>query len=126
MDDSTNVKELAKKKANKTKGKVGRPKGSVAMGTEAAKVVVKDEEKNKAPNFHEDEDELIAQAWVSASENEDVGVGQKTLVFWEDVHNRYFLLQQKSLSPHVLIDRSWNQIKGRFLRHIQPGVSYFN
>jgi hypothetical protein len=34
-----------------------------------AKVAVKDEEKNKAPNFNEDEDEMVAQAWVSATEN---------------------------------------------------------
>jgi hypothetical protein len=87
---------------------------------------VKDDEKNKAPNFHSDEDELLACAWVSASDNPIVGVGQKSTSFWADVHSRYCKLQERSSSPETKFPRTWNQLKGRFLRHIQVHVNVFN
>lgn len=126
IDEATAAVKPAQKPAKKTKGKVGRPpKAVVTPGTTTKKV--KDETKNKAPNFQPDEDELIAQAWVSATENPIVGNGQKSATFWNDVHSRYCLLQEKSLSADTTnVERSWNQIKGRFLRHIQPGVYAFN
>jgi hypothetical protein len=43
--------------------------------------VVVDENINKAPNFHLDEDHLLAIAWVSASDNSLVGCEQKAAVF---------------------------------------------
>ena len=124
LKDVANVDKPAKKAPTKAKGKAGRPPKAVV--TPAAPVKVKDEEKNKSPNFHPDEDELIAKAWVSASENPIVGNGQKAATFWADVHSRYCLLQQKSSSEEVSFPRSWNQIKGRFLRHIQLNVQVFN
>jgi hypothetical protein len=126
LQEVTNNDKPVQKAVGKTKGKVGRPPKAVATPAAAAKVAVKDEEKNKAPNFHEDEDELVAMAWVSATENPIVGSGQKAAVFWGDVHSRYLLLQARSQSANVGNHRSWNQVKGRFLRHIQPNVSVFN
>ena len=124
LKDVANIDKPVQTTVGKTKGKVGRPKGAVANHAPVAKI--KDEEKNKAPNFHPDEDELIAQAWVSATENPIVGNGQKAATFWADVHSRYCLLQQRSPSRDVKFPRSWNQIKGRFLRHIQVNVGVFS
>ena len=104
----------------------GRPKGSVAKAPGTKKVKVKDETKNKAPNFHEDEDELAGHAHVNRSENSLAGVSKKSKVFWEDVTARYAILQEKSTSEHTKHERTWNQLKGRFLRQIQPAVSAFN
>jgi hypothetical protein len=108
--------EPTKKKAKKTK----------AASTGIKVEVTKDDDKNKSPNFHSDEDELLAVAWVSATDNPVVGVGQKALTFWADVHGRYCKLQEKSVSPETKFPRSWNQLKGRFLRHIQLNVNVFN
>jgi predicted RNA-binding protein with TRAM domain len=83
-------------------------------------------EKNKAPNFHSDEDELLAIAWVSATENPIAGVGQKAGTFWADVHQKYLKLQERSTSTETKYPRTWNQLKGRFLRHFQVNVSLFN
>jgi hypothetical protein len=83
-------------------------------------------EKNKALNFHSDEDELLAIAWVSATENPIAGVGQKAGTFWADVHQKYLKLQERSTSTETKYPRTWNQLKGRFLRHIQVNVSLFN
>jgi hypothetical protein len=97
--------------------------------SKSASTVVKletDDDKNKAPNFHTDEDKLLAVAWVSATDNHIVGVGQKSHTFWGDVHKRYCQLQEKSVSPETKFQRSWNQLKGRFLRHIQLNVNVFN
>jgi hypothetical protein len=85
-----------------------------------------DDNLNKAPNFHTDEDHLLAIAWVSASDNSLVGCGQKAAVFWTDVHTRYCQLQEKSVSPETKFPRTWNQLKGRFLRHIQLNINAFN
>jgi hypothetical protein len=108
--------EPAKKKAKKTK----------AASTVVKLEGTKDDDKNKSPNFHSDEDELLAVAWVSATDNPVVGVGQKAITFWADVHGRYCKLQEKSVSPETKFPRSWNQLKGRFLRHIQLNVNVFN
>jgi hypothetical protein len=97
--------------------------------SKSASTVVKletDDDKNKAPNFHTNEDELLAVAWVSATDNPIVGVGQKSHTFWGDVHKRYCQLQEKSVSPETKFPRSWNQLKGRFLCHIQLNVNVFN
>jgi hypothetical protein len=128
LKEVSNMKEPVKKRVKKTKAAGAKATApAVAPGDPApAQVAVKDEEKNKAPNFHPDEDELIAKAWVSASENPVVGNGQKAATFWADVHSRYCLLQEKSESIEVNYPRSWNQIKGRFLRHIQVNVGVFN
>jgi hypothetical protein len=99
-------------------------KSKVSSGTVIPKI--EDEDKNKSPNFHSDEDELLATAWVSATDNSIVGVGQKALTFWADVHARYCTLQERSLSPETKFPRTWNQLKGRFLRHIQINVNLFN
>jgi hypothetical protein len=85
-----------------------------------------DDNINKAPNFHSDEDQLLCIAWVSATDNSLVGCGQKAIVFWNDVHTRYTKLQEKSVSIETKYPRTWNQLKGRFLRHIQVNVNIFN
>jgi hypothetical protein len=80
---------------------------------------LKEGQGKKSPNFHSDKDEILAMAWVSASDNSIVSNGQKAKVFWADIHDRYFQLQQRSQSSEVGHPRSWNQLKGRFLQHIQ-------
>jgi hypothetical protein len=126
LKEVTNHDKPVQKAVGKTKGKVGRPPKAAGTPVATPKVKPEPSDVNKAPNFHEDEDELVAQAWVSATENPIVGSGQKAAVFWGDVHARYLLLQAKSRSINTTVDRSWNQVKGRFLRHIQPNVSVFN
>jgi hypothetical protein len=76
-------------------------------------ICLKEGQGEKSPNFHSDKDELLAMAWVSASDNSIVGTGQKAKVFWADVHSRYCALQERSLSSEVGYPRSWNQLKGR-------------
>jgi hypothetical protein len=108
--------EPPKKKPKKSKG----TSDTVVVKPE------KDDDKNKAPNFHSDEDELLAMAWVSATDNPIVGCGQKSVTFWADVHARYSKLQERSTSPETKFPRAWNQLKGRFLRHIQVNINVFN
>jgi hypothetical protein len=111
--------EPPKKKPKKSK--------KVSSDTVVPKIEgTKDDDKNKSPNFHSDEDELLTIAWVSATDNPIVGVGQKAITFWSDVHARYTKLQEKSPSPETKFPRAWNQLKGRFLRHIQVQVNVFN
>jgi hypothetical protein len=56
-----------------------KPKKS--KGTSNAVVVKKEKDgnKNKSPNFYSDKDELLAMAWVSATDNTIVGSGQKSV-----------------------------------------------
>jgi hypothetical protein len=79
----------------KKKGKKSKSASTVVVKLEA------DDDKNKSPNFHTDEDELLAVAWVSATDNPIVGVGQKSCTFWGDVHKRYCQLQEKYVSPET-------------------------
>ena len=123
---SSPLVELVNERVLNKKRAAGRPKGSVAKAPGTKKVKVKDETKNKAPNFHEDEDELVSHAYINRSENSLAGVSKKSKVFWEDVTARYAILQEKSTSEHTKHERTWNMLKGRFLRQIQPAVSAFN
>jgi hypothetical protein len=43
---------------------------------------------NKAPNFHSNEDDLLAIAWVSATKIPIAGTAQETANFWADVHKQ--------------------------------------
>jgi hypothetical protein len=56
----------------------------------------KEYEKNNSPNFHSNKDELLTIAWVYATDNPIVGVGQKAITFWSDVHSQYTKLQERS------------------------------
>jgi hypothetical protein len=103
-----------------------KPKKNKGTSDTVAVKPEKDDEKNKSPNFHSDEDELLAMAWVSATDNPIVGCGQKSVTFWADVHARYSKLQERSTSTETKFPRAWNQLKGRFLRHIQVHVNVFN
>jgi hypothetical protein len=108
--------EPTKKKAKKTKA------ASTVVKVEGTK----EDDKNKLPNFHSDEDEVLAVARVSATDNPVVGVGQKVITFWANVHGRYCKFQERSVSPETNFPRLWKQLKGWFLCHIQLNVNVFN
>jgi hypothetical protein len=105
------------------KKKVGKKKA----GHDGADVV-KDESggKTRNPNFHQDEDELLSRAWVSASVDPSKGNQQKSCDFWKEVQKRYELLQVRSDSMEVATPRDWMQLKYRFLRHIACYTMKFN
>jgi alpha-N-acetylglucosamine transferase len=60
-----------------------RKKPKKSKGTSDTVVVKKekDNEKNKAPNFHSDQDELLAMAWILASNNPMLDVDRSMLLF---------------------------------------------
>ena len=103
--DESSVKKKTKKveprkkaapKKNTKKGadviKTGRRKG----GPGRKKFAI-------APNYSEDEDYLIAVAFVSITVDPIRGVGQKSENFWSRVHEKFCMLQKSELGSALAI-----------------------
>lgn len=84
--------------------------------------------KKKARNFSQVEDLLLCKAYVNASENPRVGVGQKLAEFWGSVKEAFDALyvSEGVEEPLGKEERDHESLMNRFSRQIQPTVNRFN
>ena len=80
--------------------------------------------KKKFANYSEDEDYLIAMAFVHVTVDPIRGVGQKSETFWMRVHEKFCLLQEKELAVigHDIYDRTRDSIEQRWKKRISKSV----
>ena len=84
--------------------------------------------RKKFANYSEDEDYLIAMAFVHVTVDPIRGVGQKSETFWTRVHEKFCLLQQKEL-PVIgfdIIVRTRDSIEQRWKKRISRSVQLWN
>ena len=73
------------------------------------------------------EDELLARAYVNASEDPIVGADRKGSVFWTTVQQGYTqLFKESGLVIPGVTTRTMLSLKNRFQRNISPEVQQFN
>ena len=77
LKEVTNNDKPVQKAVGKTKGKVGRPPKAAGTPVATPKVKPESSDVNKAPNFHEDEDELVAQACIREPDHVKTGLESK-------------------------------------------------
>jgi hypothetical protein len=72
--------------------------------------------RKKFANYSEDEDYLIAMAFVHVTVDPIKGVGQKSETSWTRVHEKFCLLQQKELAiiGHNIYIRTRDSIEQRW------------
>ena len=84
------------------------------------KVVVKQE---RAPNYSKTEDELLCRAYVNITTDPTVGTDQTSTTFWQRIKDKFDLLRD---GKENVKDRSWDSLRNRFQKTIQPEMNYFN
>ena len=78
-----------------------------------------------APNYSEDEDYLIAVAFVSVTVDPIRGVGQKSENFWSRVHEKFCMLQKSELGSDSYT-RNKESIEQRWKKRISKSVQLWN
>jgi hypothetical protein len=82
--------------------------------------------KGRPPNFTEEEDTVLAKAYVSTSLNPIMGTDQKQEVFWGAVFDRFVELYKTDVEVQdldVLQKRTWRSLDQRYKKHLQPDVT---
>jgi hypothetical protein len=85
-------------------------------------------EGGQMPNYSEDEDYLIAVAFINVTVDPIRGVGQKGENFWTQVHDKFCMLQQKELvesGQHIQV-RNKDSIEQRWKKGIAKSVQLWN
>ena len=76
----------------------------------------------QVPNYSETEDMLIAKAFVNAKLNPIKGVAQKRISFYDQVHEKFKILQRTLLPKDKVFARTSKLIEQRWRRRISKGV----
>ena len=82
--------------------------------------------KKSAINYSDEEDFLIAVAFVNITLDPIKGVGQKSDSFWTRIQEKFCLLQQKELDANDIIICPPNSIEQRWKKTIQKNVQLWN
>jgi hypothetical protein len=85
-------------------------------------------EGGQIPNYSEDEDYFIAAAYTNVTMDTIRGVGQKGENFWMQVHDIFFMLQQKELvesGQHIQV-RTKESIEQRWKTTIAKSVQLWH
>ena len=101
VDSSSDDESSVKKPKKVEPKKKAAPKKNKKKGADVSETDTRKGPGRKkfaiAPNYSEDEDYLIAVAFVSVTVDPIRGVGQKSENFWTRVHEKFCLLQQSEL-----------------------------
>jgi hypothetical protein len=117
------AKKRAKKNADGTKGRAGRPPGSANLKGKKLKPPTGPGRKY----YSELEDLMLCKAWVNVSQNSQVGTNQTGPTFWKKIQETFTALMdsETDVGQQVYI-RLPNSLTDRFQRNIQKETTRFN
>ena len=84
------------------------------------------EGKVRAKNFSEDDDVILAKAYVAATLNPLIGTDQKLEAFWASVSDRFHEMYKLEIQDQdylLSLQQTWRSLEQRYKKFIQPDVT---
>ena len=82
--------------------------------------------KSRPRNFVEEEDVILARAYVNISQDGAIGTNQTIHDFWKRIKEVFDKLVEDDKELEDMPERAPTALQNRFDRHIKPGINRFN